>query len=328
MFLFEPVPWYSVLMWFGVLAGLILLNELARLNKWFALAIFLVLPAILPFTVWKYTAVPGSSVGTWFHWAKVYSSLAGCLGFLALRHIKSWGANKYALLFPPLILAINILEAVVRDFQSFGVNGLVDGVYTIGGPWNIMNGVAGLINIITITGWMGIFMGKDQKKDMLWPDMLWFWVIAYDLWNFAYVYNCVSDHAFYAGAALLISCTIPAFFIKKGAWLQHRAQTLGVWMIFVMTFPNFVDTSVFAVKSSHSVTALWVVSGLALAANLAVLAYEVYTVFKTQRNPFKEEIYTHLPAYQQVAALRLGPSGDRQTDALPGVEHKPQSIAG
>lgn len=304
MFLFEAMPWYSILMWFVVLGGLILINELARINKWFSLAIFLVLPAILPFTVWKDTAGPGSSVGTWFHWAKVYSALAGCLGFLVIRNIKGWSTNKYALMFPPLILSINILEAVIRDFQSYSINGVVDGVLTIGGPWNIMNGIAGLINIITITGWMGIFIGKDSKKDMLWPDMLWFWIIAYDLWNFAYVYNCVSDHAFYAGAALLISCTIPAFFIKKGAWLQHRAQTLAIWMMFVMTFPAFVDTSIFAVKSSHNTTALWLVSGLSLAANIAVLVYEIARILKTRRNPLKEEIYPDLPASQQVAILR------------------------
>ena len=304
MFLFEPLPWYSILMWFIVLGGLILLNELARLNKWVSLFLFLVLPSVLTFTVWRYTATPGSSVGTWFHWAKVYSALAGCLGFLAIRNIKSWSTNKYALMFPPAILAINILEAVVREFQSVNVNGFVDGMNIIGGPWNIMNGIAGLINIITITGWMGIFIGKDAKKDMLWPDMLWFWVIAYDLWNFAYVYNCVPDHAFYAGAALLISCTIPAFFIKKGAWLQHRAQTLGFWMMFVMTFPSFVDTSIFAVKSSHSVTALWVISGLSLAINVAVLVYEIYKIVKTGRNPLKEELYTDLPAYKEVAALQ------------------------
>jgi len=304
MFLFEAIPWYSVLMWFVVLGGLILLNEIARLNKWLSLFLFLVLPIILTFTVWVKTAVPGSSVGTWFHWAKVYSALAGCLGFLAIRNVKGWGTNKYALLFPPVILSVNILEAVVREFQTISVNGFVDGIFTIGGPWNIFNGIAGLINIITITGWMGIFIGKDNKKDMLWPDMLWFWIIAYDLWNFAYVYNCVSDHAFYAGAALLVSCTIPAFFFKKGAWLQHRAQTLGFWMMFVMTFPSFVDTSMFAVKSSHNITALWVVSILAFVANVAVLVYEIVKIVKTKRNPLKEEMYTDLKEYKQVAALR------------------------
>lgn len=300
MFLFAAIPWYSVLMWFAVVAGLMLVNEFARMNKWVSLAFFLVLPIVLPFTVWKTTAGAGSSVGDWFHWAKVYSSLAGCLGFLALRNIKGLSTNKYALLFPPVILSINILEAVMRDFQVFSIHGLVDGILTIGGPWNIMNGIAGIINIITITGWMGIIIGKDKKKDMLWPDQLWFWIIAYDLWNFAYVYNCVSDHAFYAGAALLVSCTIPAFFIKKGAWLQHRAQTLAIWMMFVMTVPSFVDTSMFAVKSSHNVAALWVVSGLALAANVAVLIYEIIKISQSKRNPLKEEIYTDLVAYKQV----------------------------
>ena len=139
---------------------------------------------------------------------------------------------------------------------------------------------------------------------MLWPDMLWFWIIAYDLWNFAYVYNCVGDHSFYAGAALLISCTIPAFFIKKGAWLQHRAQTLALWMMFTMAFPAFVTSSKFAVQSSHSYSALMFVSSLALASNVAVFIYQVYKIVKTKRNPLKEELFTELEAYKAVASLR------------------------
>ena len=301
MFLFESIPWYSALMWVVVLAGLILVNELARRSKWFSILLFIALPLVLTFTVWPITASKGSSVGTWFHWAKVYSSLAGCVGFMGIRFIKGWDKNKYILLFPPLILALNILEAVIRDFQLTNVSGLVDGVVMVAGPWHIMNGIAGIINIITISGWMGIFISKGKSKDMMWPDMLWFWVIAYDLWNFAYVYNCVSDHAFYAGAALLISCTIPAFFIKKGAWLQHRAQTLGIWMMFVMCFPSFVDTSKFAVKSSHNETALMVVSSLALAFNVGVLVYHVYKIYKGKINPLKEEVYTELEAFKSVA---------------------------
>jgi len=302
MFLFESIPWYSALMWVAVIAVLILINELARSSKWISVGLFLVLPIILTVTVWRHTAGPDSSVGTWFHWAKVYSSLAGCLGFLGLRYIKGWDKNKYLLMFPPFILALNILEAVIRDFQCYGLNGLVDGVIMVGGTWNIMNGIAGILNIITISGWMGIVIGKDKNRDMLWPDMLWFWIIAYDLWNFAYVYNCVSDHAFYAGAALLISCTIPAFFIKKGAWLQHRAQTLAIWMMFVMSFPTFVDTSIFAVKSSHNTTALWVVSALSLASNIAVFVYHYYKVIKYGRNPLKVEVHTDLKEYKNIVS--------------------------
>ncbi|MBL8967498.1 MAG: hypothetical protein JNG85_10830 [Spirochaetaceae bacterium] len=302
MFLFQPIPWYSVLMWFGVVAGLMLLNELARSSKWMSRLLFIALPLVLTFAVWPGTAGPGSSVGTWFHWAKVYSALAGSLGFMALRYYKKLAANKFLLLFPPFILALNIMEAVIRDFQVSGLQGMVDGVMMVGGPWNIMNGIAGILNIVTITGWMGIFIGRDEKQDMLWPDMLWFWIIAYDLWNFAYVYNCVSDHAFYAGAALLVSATIPAFFLKKGAWLQHRAQTLAIWMMFVMCFPTFVDTSRFAVKSSHSPAALWTVSSIALASNIAVFVYQLYKVLKLKRNPLKEELHTDLPAFKAVAA--------------------------
>ncbi|RCX15381.1 hypothetical protein DFP94_11565 [Fontibacillus phaseoli] len=73
MFLFEAMPWYSVLMWFVVLGGLMLVNELARMSKWVSLFLFLVFPIVLTIAVWPNTAGEGSSVGTWFHWVKVYS---------------------------------------------------------------------------------------------------------------------------------------------------------------------------------------------------------------------------------------------------------------
>jgi len=301
MFLFAPAPWYAWLMLIGVIAALILLNEFARLNKWTALFCFMLVPLALTIFVWPTTAGAGSSTGTWFHWAKVYSALAGCLGFLLIRMVKKIEISKFAIIFPPLILAINILEACVRDFQVFNLNGIVDGVTMIGGPWNIMNGIAGIINILTITGFMGIYVSSGKKRDMMWPDMLWFWIIAYDIWNFAYVYNCVSDHSFYAGAALLIAPTLTAFFIKKGAWLEHRAQTLAFWMMFTMAMPTFVDQSIFAVQSSHSPAALFVVSALSLASNLAVLVYYIYRVRKYKLNPLKQEIFTNLKAYQAVS---------------------------
>lgn len=302
MFLFEAMPWYTLLMGVVVTCGLMFVNEITRRSKWLAILIYIVVPVIMPFTVWNKTAGPGSAVGYWFPWVKCYSALAGVIGFMALRYVKGLDTNKFMLAFPPLILAINILEAVFRDFQCYGYNGIVDGLLINGGPWNIMNAVAGILNIITISGWYGIFVGKDKNKDMLWPDQLWFWIIAYDLWNFAYVYNCIPDHSFYSGAALLISCTIPAFFFKKGAWLQHRAQTLALWAMFSLTLPTFADTSMFAVKSSHSPVALYIVSGLALAANVAVFIYHFGRIIKKKKNPLKDEIYTDLEAYKLIVA--------------------------
>lgn len=300
MFLFQNISAVDWLVWLLVIGALIGLNELARANKWIALILFILLPISLTLFLWPTTAGAGSSTGTWFHWVKVYSALAGCLGFMAIRFIPKLQHNKWALAFPPLILSINILEAVTRDFQVTNLHGMIDGVFMNGGPWNVMNGIAGIINIITISGWLGIVISKDHKKDMLWPDQIWPWIIAYDLWNFAYVYNCVGDHSFYAGAALLISCTIPAFFIKRGAWLQHRAQTLAFWMMFTMSYPTFVTNSSFAVQSSHSNAALMIVSAIALTANVVVLIYHLYRIIKFRRNPLKDDVYAGVGVHDEV----------------------------
>ena len=302
MFLFASIPWYSWLMWLVVLAALIIGNEVGRRWKWGGITLFIIVPIILTIFVFPVTTA-GSSTGTWFHWVKVYSALAGVLGFMAIRYIPRLAKKQWVLVFPAAILALNILEACIRDFQValMGADGIVDGVYMISGPWNWMNGIAGLINLITICGWFGIFVSKDKSKDMIWPDMLWFWIIAYDLWNFAYVYNCVGDHSFYAGAALLISCTIPAFFIKKGAWLQHRASTLALWMMFTMAVPAFVEGT-FAVNTSHRPEALFLVSLISLSVNVAVLVFQVHTIIKYRLNPFTDQLYTTLPAYKSVVA--------------------------
>jgi hypothetical protein len=70
--------------------------------------------------------------------------------------------------------------------------------------------------------------------------------------------------------------------------------------MFAMTYPAFIDTSKFAVKSSHNPQALFLVSFAALAFNVGVVIYEIYKIAKTKRNPFKGELYTDLKAYQKV----------------------------
>jgi hypothetical protein len=169
------------------------------------------------------------------------------------------------------------------------------------GPWNIMNGIAGLLNIVAICGWFTIFISKDKSKDMIWPDMIWPWIISYDLWNFAYTYNCISDHSFYSGLALLLACTIPTFFIKKGAWLQHRAQTLALWAMFIMTIPQFADVLA-PVPTTHNPVAFFVVSLLALLSNAALVVYQIDKIRTRRLNPLKGDLYADTKAYQEVVA--------------------------
>lgn len=308
MFLFESLTVTTVLSGLAVLAALMLVNEIARRSKIASIAIYLVLPIVLTFFVWPKTASSGTSVGTWFHYAKVYSVLAVVMVLWVIRYKEGMVKNKYFLAVPAALLALNILEAVIRDFQVSGLSaGMHDGVFMVGGPWNIMNGIAGILNILAISGWVGIQVTKDKKKDMIWADQIWVWIIPYDLWNFAYVYNCISNHAYYAGFLLLLSCTIPCLFIKKGTWIQARAHTLAIWVMFAMTFPEFQDASRFSVKSHAEVTggdttALWIVSSLALISNVLLIGYHVYKIVKYKRNPITGEVHSDTKAYQNAIA--------------------------
>lgn len=315
-----------ILVWLLVFAGLFSFNEVARRFKWAGFAAFVVLPIVL--TVIWFTAMRDTTYTDWFHLAKVYSSTAGCIGFWCIRYVhgtnkktgQPWrlSEKKWALCFPPLILAINIIEACVRDFEVGALYNLAAGLdqfvtesdatfRMIGGPWNTMNGIAGILNIITITGWFGITIRKVTKKDgsrdMLWPDMLWFWIIAYDVWNFAYTYNCLPHHAWYCGFALLLAPTLCAFTVGRGAWLQHRAQTLAIWCMFAQTFPTFQDASAFRVDSVYNPTVYTIISAAALAINAAVLVYMIARVIKTKRNPYLGELYVDNKQYQAVKAL-------------------------
>ena len=310
------------LVWIAIFIILFLLNEVTRRSKVCGFIAFVILPMIL--SVLWFTVLKEKTYTDWFHLAKVYSATAGCIGFWCIRHLKGknkktgreWrlADNKIALCFPPLILAINICEAVARDIQvglQYAGGGILadDAMYVLGGSWNYMNAIAGILNIITITGWFGICIrkrsNKDRSNDMIWPDMLWFWIIAYDLWNFAYTYNCLPGHSWYCGFALLLAPTICAFTVGKGAWLQHRAHTLALWCMFAQTFPAFIDEGKFVVSSTYNETPLFIFSLLALLANIAVAIYMIYKVMKTKRNPYKGELYTDLNKYNEVRELSM-----------------------
>ena len=324
---------------FAVLGGLILLNEFARRTKRGGLFMFGILPAAL--TVYFVVIAVGASAGAewalnnqthlymngWFHYAKLYASLAGCIGFMMIKY--GWGIGKahWFRAFPFAIVAINILIAVVSDFES-AVNGWYswwlssEDVWLYGGWHNIMNGLAGIINIFCMTGWWMVYSSKDQK-DMIWPDMIWVYIIVYDIWNFAYTYNCLPTHSWFCGIALLLAPTIAALLWNKGGWIMNRANTLCIWCMFAQVFPLFQDTlsdgtSMFpwttvstqyadgtfnGIAEGTSVnadpTAMTVVSALALVTNIIALVYIVYKAKKTHTNPYKGEVFKDFKYYKK-----------------------------
>jgi len=326
----------QILMLLAVLAALILLNEFSRRTVWGGLITFGVIPGILTiyFIVIAVAAGAGAQwalnnqtymyMNGWFHYAKLYASLAGCIGFMMIKY--GWGIGKkhWFKCYPFVIVAINILIAVASDFES-----AIKGWYTwwessehvmlYGGWHNIMNGTAGLINIFCMTAWWKVFASKD-KKDMIWADMTWVYILAYDVWNFTYTYNNLPTHTWYCGVALLLAPTIAALLWNRGGWIQNRANTLCIWCMFAQVFPLFqevftdgssksswatytsqyVDWSVIKAGSTQGANpvpmTIW--SALALIINIVVIVYIIVVSKKRHINPYKEEVFVNQKYYK------------------------------
>ena len=315
---------FQILGWVMVFVGLILANEFARRSKAGGIIMFAVVPAIV--TVYCLALIIGVAQGqqwaienpttvyqnSWFHYAKMYAALAGCIGFMVIKY--HWGALGRARWFrawPFVIVAINILIAVGSDFESayhffaLGETTWVtsEGATQLAGWNNVFNGIAGIINIFCMTGWWSVYSSKDES-DMLWPDMTWVYIIAYDIWNFCYTYNCLPHHAWYCGLALLLAPTVAAFAWNKGGWIQNRAFTLAIWCMFAQCFPAFQETSVFATKSTLDPTTATVVSILALVANIAAIIYIAYRAKKLNVNPYKEDVFRGTSDWEKATARR------------------------
>ena len=279
----------------------LVINELTRKSKNASIAVYCILPIVLAILVAM--NVLGSPTGkTWFGWVKVISALIGVWGFMLIRYTKL-GKTKFAAFFPVSILAINIAEAVYREFQVFQVYKVMEvdlsGVVVLGGTWNILNAIAGILCIVTLTGFVGIRVSKDKSKDMVWPDMTWMYIIGYTLWNFAYVYNCISTRSMYAGFSILGAALIAEFVFKRGAWLQHRAQILAIYVMFSLSF-DYQSSQYFQVVPTYKAGMWMTISVISFVFNLGVFIYMIYTIMRDKKNPLTQEIYTNTSYYKGV----------------------------
>ena len=259
----------QLLGWVLVFAGLVILNEIGRRTKIGGIVIFVIIPAILTiyFIAIQAGLFGGHSNQTyeymngWFHYAKLYAADIGVVGFLMIKYKWGLGKKEWFKPWPFIIVAINILIAVASDFESairaYQITGDFsgawwasnEGVFLYGGWWNIVNGIAGLINIFCMTGWWGIYSSK-KKDDMLWPDMTIWFIVAYDIWNFEYTYNNLPTHTWYCGVALLLAPTFANALWNKGGWIQNRAMTLATWCMFAQVLPLFQLSNTFSVLPS------------------------------------------------------------------------------
>ncbi len=333
---------YKFIGWILVFAGLIITNEVARRSKAGGITIFVIIPAALSvfFILLYAAAASGASwalhnqtyvhMTSWFHYAKLYAATIGCIGFMMLKYNTGLGKKAWFRPFPFIIVAINIMIAVCSDLES-AVRGAIaladtgsrwwlssEGVWLYGGWWNVLNAIAGILNILCMTGWWGIYSSK-KKDDMLWPDMTWMFILAYDVWNFEYTYLNLPTHAWYCGLALLLAPTFAAAFWNKGGWIQNRANTLAIWCMFAQIFPLFQDKGIFAVlpslytdgvmdKAIHPTSAdpraMGFIAVLAIGVNVAVFAHIMKQAYIQHKNPYKNEIFTGTKDFEEAMARR------------------------
>ncbi len=299
-FLFEGITFSSFIGFILLMGGLLFLNEITRRSKVISILVFCVLPVALAIGVLM--GALGSPTGkTWFGWVKVVSALAGVYGFMLIRFTKL-GKKKFAFYFPLAILSLNIAEAVYREFQVYATfkELTVDpaGVLVLGGTWNILNAIAGILTIVTLTGFVGIRVSKDKSQDMVWPDMTWMYIIGYTLWNFAYVYNCISTRSMYAGFGILLMAIVAEYVFKRGVWLQHRAQILSLYAMFSLSF-DYQASAYFKILPVYTENLMMGISVVSLLFNVGVFAYMLYVMKKFKRNPLKQEVFTHMKSYQK-----------------------------
>ena len=332
---------YKLLGWLMAFLGLVILNEIGRRTKFGGILIFVAIPlALTVYFIAIYAAAAKGAewalnnptyvhMNSWFHYAKLYAADCGCIGFMMLKYKWGIGAKEWFKPFPFIIVAINILIAVCSDFES-AIKGAMsvdgwwlssEGVWLYGGWWNVLNGIAGIINIFCMTGWWGIYSSKG-RQDMLWPDMTWMFILAYDVWNFEYTYLNLPTHSWYCGLALLLAPTFAAAVWNKGGWIQNRANTLAIWCMFAQVVPAFQDYSKFSVLPSvygdtydavgymdasiRPITAhpqaQGVIAVASIVTNVVVFAFIIKRSIELKRNPYKNEIWMGTKDYEEAMA--------------------------
>lgn len=175
-----------------------------------------------------------------------------------------------------------------------------------------------------MTGWWAVYSSKDEK-DMIWPDMIWVYILVYDIWNFTYTYNCLPTHSWFCGVALLLAPTIAALCWNKGGWIMNRANTLCIWCMFAQVFPLFQETfhdgtqyfpwanvtvqyadgtvgNIVEGTSANANPTMMIVMGiLAIVTNAVALGYIIWKSVKTKTNPYTGEVFTDFKYYKDAA---------------------------
>ncbi|WP_439621060.1 DUF5692 family protein [Gemmata sp.] len=199
---------------------------LRRAGKWAAWALFLAVPlALTPYWVRVNSFDP-------FCWLKLYTVCFCVVWGTALRFTRL-GDRAWARLGIPVLLAGNIIEAMVTDLIG-------------GGLAHELNAAAGLLLVATQP-----YARRATRVDTTgeFRDLRYGltrgWVVAYTVWNWAFVYlnypALVGQHTAVLACGLVVAAYDPRL------WVQARAFTLGLILVATATIDAalrpWLDTS-------------------------------------------------------------------------------------
>jgi hypothetical protein len=224
-----------------------------------------IIPLILAAFLWPWsTTVEYVSVNSWFHYAKVVSVLIAALGLTIIRQ-RSLDIYLAGRLFAPVVLGLNILEAVVNEALLAVQTGEIS---------SMVNVATGVMLIMTMTGWNAIRVSAESGQ-FEWKDLSLSWIVAYTIWNFTYVYTIIPYHAVFA--VIVLGASLVSDLVKPGSWAASRAYILGAWMIYLMSAAPFVDRSENLVLLPESAAAQAILAIL----GLSTIAVHVTRIVRT-----------------------------------------------
>ncbi|MBN4070030.1 MAG: hypothetical protein COA82_03895 [Alkaliphilus sp.] len=191
--------------------------EIIRRSTWIVFGVFIVAP-VVSIPIWL------SGVSDWFIIAKTYTAVLYLLWTQATRSLQKLNKSKVMLGGIYLLLVINILEAVYRDIQTGGY----------------VNAAAGVLLCIAIPTIKEISIDKIGKFNDLHWNMSKLWIVAYTIWNIAFVLGNF-PHAF-GMHIVVLGVPLVLGMINPKIWMQVRIITLTTHMMIRIFFSAFNES--------------------------------------------------------------------------------------
>lgn len=208
MHLIIPIAAYALL--------LVLLAELMRRWPRITGPATVLLPVLIPIQ-WS------GAQSDLFAWLKMFSVAVGVLWLHVLR-LSQLGSRRWARGLGVAVLLVNMSEAVAFD--------------AVGG--NYVNVAAGLLLIGAgfRTGARAMSVDPGPHRDLLW-DVPLSWVVAYSVWDLAFIHGCYPE--FTGGGIAVLGAALVFGVIRPALYLQYRGLTLYLHMVGVFSWSAALD---------------------------------------------------------------------------------------